>query len=413
MNPTDRKSFFSVLFVAAMDNFGFGIVFVMFAPLLLNPEYHLISPGTSIATRNIYLGILFAAYPLTQLFGAPILGDYADVGGRKKALFITILGSVFSFLLSGVALLFSSLWGLIISRLISGFFGGNLSICLSAIADLSPSEKLRARNFAIVTVIWSLSWTFAMLTGGYLSDPSKSALLSPALPFWVTAFLTFLSLIGISKYYTETHQPHKNPRFNFIKGIHNIRHAFTMKTVRPFFFVIFAWTIGWGLSVQWFATYSILQYKASQLGISWSLLIQGLFWMAGGLFVNPLLHKRLHTLPITIIAFAFCALFITLCSFPTAFMGFIILYWISATFSAFAFSNSMNLISINASNAVQGKIMGLSQSMMSLGWVIVPIFGGYLGGKNAAWFYPISAFILFLGLLVLLSQWRKKRTSPS
>ncbi|NGX39561.1 MAG: Tetracycline resistance protein, class C [Chlamydiae bacterium] len=408
MERTNKKSFLSILFVVAMDNFGFGIVFVMFAPLLLTPEYSFLPADTSIATRNLYLGILFAVFPLTQFLGAPLIGDFADIQGRKKALYITILGSVVSFLFSGLALLFSSLWGLIVSRLLAGFFAGNLSISLSAIADLSPTEKKRSHNFAIITVVMSLSWTFAMLSGGYLSNPAASKWLNPALPLWLTAFLMLLSYFAVIKYYVETHQPVQGARFDLTKGLHNIIQAFKMPKVRPFFFIILAWTIGWGLSVQWFATYSILQFKATQIGIAWGLLIQGFFWLTGGLVINRLLLKRFTSLPIAVIAFGFCALFLLLCSLPSFYWSFAFIYWLSALFASFSFSNSLNLVSINAPEGVQGKIMGLSQSMMSLGWIFVPILGGYIGAKHVDWLYPTSALFLFFGFLILAVKYWKK-----
>ncbi len=409
MTPEKRRSFFSILFVTAMDNFGFGLVFVMFAPLMLLPQYTFLPPEASIGVRNFYLGVLFVAFPLTEFFGAPILGDIADRAGRKKSLYLSILGTVFGFLLSGVACLLWSLPLLIISRVISGFFAGNLSICMSAIADLSPTEKLRSRNFGIVTVVWGLSWNFAMLLGGYLSDPTKSRFFNPALPFWVTAALTLLSLVILLKYYTETHPTHQKHPFNLALGIHNIKEAFLIKEVRPFFLLLLFWSIGWGISGQWFGTYSLLEFRVTQEAVSWGLLIQGCFWMIGGAVLNPLLLKRYNSLKIAKIAFIFASSFLIIAGIGKTYFSFCLSYWLAAIFSSFAFSNSMNLASIHAPAAVQGKIMGLSQSMMSLGFVIVPIIGSYLGATNPKWFYPVAGLILSLALFVLLLQKRKKQ----
>ena len=92
-------------------------------------------------------------------------------------------------------------------------------------------------------------------------------------------------------------------------------------------------------------------------------------------------------------------LFATLLS--TNYWLFCSIYWIAAMFSSFAFSNSMNLASIHAPENIQGKVMGFSQSMMSLGFVIVPIIGGYVGGVDANWFYPISATLILFNFLLL------------
>ena len=407
MDPKSKRSFLALLFVTTMDNFGFGLVIVMFAPLLLTPEYHFLKADTSLAMRNIYLGILFAAYPLTQLFGAPILGDYADIAGRKKALYITIIGVVAGFLFSGVASLMYSYPLLLISRLFSGFFAGNLSICLAAIADLSPTESLRARNFGWMAVMWGVSWPIAMLVGGYLSDPKASRFFNPALPFWITAFVTLLALFAVIKYYTETHERQKGVKCDFLKGLRHVAFALKQKQIRPYFLTILLWTLGWGLSLQWFASYSILKFDATQQAISWSLVGQGALWMAGGTFLNPLLLKRYTSLPVALIGLSFAGVLLFFTLIPTNFWIFSFIYWISAMFVSFGFSNAMNLASINAPEGIQGKVMGLSQSMMSFGWMIVPLIGGFVGGKAAFLFYPLAGLLVLLASLVLFRQLKK------
>jgi len=311
----------------------------MFAPLIFSSHYHLVPAEASMSLRNTYLAILFASFPLTQLFGAPILGDIADQIGRKKALYISITGVIVGFLLSGISTLIWSFWLLVFSRLFTGFFAGNLSICLSAIADLSHTEKKRSKNFGIVTVVWALTWNIAMFAGGYLSDPTKSSWFSPSLPFWLTALLTLLSVAAIARYFQETHEPDKNASVDLIKGLHNIKAALKIPAIRPYFIVIIFWTLGWGLAVQWFGTYAILKYKVTQETITWGLFIQGITWTIGGSLVNPLLLKKLDALPIAIIGYLLCTLFLIATALSQSYFSFCIFLWISAIFAPFAFSN--------------------------------------------------------------------------
>lgn len=408
MDPKNRRSFIALLGIAAIDNFGFALVFVMFAPLFLSPEYHFFPEGTSLATRNLYLAILFGAYPVTQFFGAPLLGDLADRIGRKKALIITVIGTIAGFALSGIACLFYSVSFLIISRLITGFFSGNLGICMSGIADISPTENIRARNFGILSTAWAVSWNIAMVVGGYLSNPEQSKWLSPAVPFWITALLTFISLIILAKYYTETHVHDDKHPFDLMKGIHNVARSLKIRTIRPFFLSILLWTIGWGLGVQWYGTFSILSFQAAQQSISWGLFFQGAFWALGGSLINPILVKRHQSLPISLVTLIGTGVLLVLASLPNSFLGFNLVYWPSATICAIAFSNLMNLASINAPAGVQGKVMGMSQSVMSLGWILVPILGATMGSNFTSLFYPVSGILILLGALVIFFQWIKK-----
>ncbi len=402
MDPKTRRSFFSLLFVIAIDNFGYALVLILFAPLMLSPEYHLLPEGTSVAVRNIYLGVLFITFPLTQFLGAPILGDYADRFGRKKALYISIIGVIIGFLLSGIACLIRSVSFLIISRLFTGFFAGNQAICMSAVADISPNEKIRSKNFGIVTVAFGVSFILSMLVGGYFSDPVVSKFFNPSLPFWITAVLTLLSLIAVRKFYTETHKTKEKASFDLLKSMHNIVIAFKIKEVRPYFLVILAWNLGWGISIQWFSDYSLLEFKVSQLAITWGLSIFGLFWMLGGLLVNPLLLKRYNSLMIASVGFFFTSLFLFLMMAFEQYTLFCLMYSLSAIFSACAFSNSLNLVSINAPEEVQGKMMGISQSMLSLGRMITALLGGYLVVKNTEFLFPFAAIVLLIALLILV-----------
>ncbi len=410
MNAKDRKkNLFAVFFVACLDNFGFGIVFVLFAPLVLNPVYGLVSSDASLGMKNLIVGLLFVAFPLTQFFGAPLLGDIADRFGRKMAFYLTIIGVTFGYLLSGVAIAGHSLAWLFISRLISGFCAGNLSICLASIADLSPTEKIRARNFGFVSVVWGISWPIAMLIGGYLSDPTVSPYFNPSLPFYLTAVFSFISLLLIRNMFHETHAAKAGHKLDLIKGIHNIMQALHLANLRRYFIIVLLWTLGWGLSVQWYGVFTIEKFQLSQQGITWGLILQGLLWTFGGSFLNPILLKRYSTKTTCLTGFAVAILFIFLASFANSFILFTSMYALAAVGASFALSNALNLLSIASPKSIQGKTMGLSQSMMSLAWFLVPIAGSALGNVNVNLFYPIAAMFLFFAWILLLAKKQKLR----
>lgn len=396
-----KKTLFSVLFVACIDNFGFGIVFILFAPLMLNPKYGMLSADASEGLRNSLLSVLFFSFPLMQFFGAPLLGDIADRFGRKKAFYATIAGATVGYLFSAFAIALHSFIFLLFSRLWTGFFSGNLSICLASIADLSHDEKSRARNFGWITVVWGFSWPVAILIGGYLSDPSVSAHFGPALPFYITFLLSLANLAVIGKLFKETHPRAERLQINVLKGIHNVIAAAKVKAIRPFFVILLLWTIGWGLSVQWYGAYSIEKFKISQLVISWGLILQGIFWGIGGSFINPQLLKKLSVRTTAIIGLAWAFLFVLGCGLMNAFWPFSWVYFIAALGAAFSLSNVMNLCSACAPIAIQGKVMGLSQSMMSLGWCLVPAFAAGMSNLNMALFYPMAALFLLAACVVL------------
>src|SRR4030095_7183035 len=104
----------------------------------------------------IIYGILAAVYPAFQLIGAPILGRWSDIYGRKKVLLVsnggTLIGWIFFIfaLFLPVENLFSidsSLFGtfaitlpllvLFFARAIDGITGGNISVANAYLADIS------------------------------------------------------------------------------------------------------------------------------------------------------------------------------------------------------------------------------------------------------------------------------------
>lgn len=410
MDKKARKSLWSILFVAAMDNFGYAVVFAMFTPLIFSPQYDLIAADTTTTMRHAYLAILFASFSFAQLFGAPLFGDLADQIGRKKALYISIGGVMAGFLLSGVAILLSSFWFLIFSRLFTGFCAGNLSICLAAISDLSPTETVRSRNFGLVTVIWAVSWNIAMLVGGFLSDPTQSTAFSPDLPFWITAALTGLSFLALSKYYTESALHKTQTKLSLSKGIQDIFLALKITRLRPFFVIVLFWAIGWGVSVQWYSTYGMLKYNATQTDVSWGLFLQGLTWGLGGALVNPLLLHKYKPLVISLIGFAGATFLLFLAGCLSSYLAFLICWCAAATFASFALSNAMHLTSMLAPEGIQGKVMGLNQSMLALGGICTPFIGGLTGAINIHFFYPVAAALLAVSLGIIFVQ---KRKTPS
>lgn len=403
-----KKTLFSVLFVACIDNFGFGLVFILFAPLILNPEYGIITGPASTAMRNFLLGGLFLSFPLMQFFGAPLLGDLADRFGRKKAFYISIAMTSLGYLLSALAITWGSYSFLLFSRLLTGFFAGNLSICLASIADLSHDEKSRARHFSYVTIVWGFSWPIAILVGGYLSDRTISSYFSFQLPFYLTTLLSLASLFSIAKLFRETHPEKARLQIDLIKGIHNVMTTVKIHAMRPYFFILLFWTIGWGLTTQWYAAYCLQTFFVSQTTISWGLVLQGIFWVFGSSFINPRLLKRFSTRKTALIGLLIATIFIFASYFTRTFWSFSLTYFTAAIGASFAFSNIMNLLSLSAPNAIQGKAMGLGQSTMSLGWLIVPVFGSILSDIDFVLFYPMAALIVLIGYLILYRQKRLK-----
>ncbi|MCI5052032.1 MAG: MFS transporter [Simkaniaceae bacterium] len=402
MEKKRAGSLFAVYFVLFLDNFGWAIVFTIFAPLLLTGNYHFFGPGVTMGMRNLGFGVLFAIFSFFQLIGAPLIGDVADTCGRKKALYLTISGTTFGYILSAISIGIESYWLLLISRIITGFFAGNLSISMAAIADLSPTEACRGRNYGLVTTVCGVSWILAMLVGGYLSDSKIATFLNPSVPFWVTVALSLCNLLVVWKLFTETYVRREHHKFDLIKGLHNIREAIRVKETRLLYICYMTWAIGWGLIVQWFTPISLEKFHIPNIDVVWVLIMGGLFWSLGGSVVNTLLLKVFKTRIVALIGFTLTTLFLIASVFPSDYWVFGLIFGLIAFSASFAMSNSVNMISLNSHETIQGKALGLSQSVMSLGFFIGPLLGGMLANISILVLLPVSACIFVVGLIILL-----------
>lgn len=186
------RSLFAVFIVFFLDNFGFAMAFPIMSPILLDPSFKFFSPETTITIKNIYLGIMLAAFPLGQFIGAPVIGDMADHFGRKRLFVITIISTAAGFILCGFAVLCENYFFLLIARFLSGIVAGNLSLCLAAIVDLSETEKMKRVNFSLLTTIGGLGWIVSIVVSGLLANPSVSSY-----------FFSFASFLGVRVFITR------------------------------------------------------------------------------------------------------------------------------------------------------------------------------------------------------------------
>lgn len=408
---TARIALIPAFFVLFVDNFGFSLTFNLLGPLFLLPDYGLISPGDSILLRNILIAIAYGVFPFAQFFTSPLIGDLADHFGRKKAFYLTLIGMIIGFVLSGVSIYLHSAAFFILTRLITGVFAGNQGIALAAIADLSPTENARAKNFAIVTTLYGLGWILAMIVGGYISNPKFMGLSGPPVAFFITAVLTVINFFTVYLWFNETHKTSESFKLDIFEGLSHVVRALQLKEVRLLYFILLFWTVGWGITVQWFTPFAIQVYHATPFQTTSWFIVQGVLWTLGSSIGNQILLKYFRSLPIAAIGFIIIAIFVLVISGIPNFTVFAILYCIAAFFSAYTLSNTMNLISMAAPADVQGKVMGLSGSMMAFGWIMTSIVAIGVSAITILILFYVSGLFLAVGAACYIKRWYSLRHS--
>ena len=197
MVKSGQKTIVIIFLTVFLDMLGITIIIPVIPALFFDADSLFFGPSYSMDDRSILYGILIAAYPFMQFFGAPLLGTLSDKYGRKPLLRWTILGSLIGYLLFGYAILTHNLILLFISRMIPGFMGGNISIIMSSIADVS-SEENKAKNFGMVGAAFGIGFILGPSLGGVLADSELVSWFNHATPFWFTSLLTVINLLFVS-----------------------------------------------------------------------------------------------------------------------------------------------------------------------------------------------------------------------
>jgi DHA1 family tetracycline resistance protein-like MFS transporter len=159
-----------VLFLTILVNLiGFGIII----PLL--PFY-----ATSYGASPVMIGLLFASFSVSQLFAAPLLGEWSDRWGRRPVLILSLIGTTVSFVMLAMA---TSLWMLFAARIIDGLSGGNITTARAYIADVTTDED-RAKAYGFLGAAFGMGFIMGPALGGFFSHISYTA------PIWVAAIVS-------------------------------------------------------------------------------------------------------------------------------------------------------------------------------------------------------------------------------
>jgi len=386
-----------------LDNFGLAIIFPIFTPLFLKTDQSILAEATSQFTRTVLLGVVVAAFPLAQFFGAPLIGQFSDRFGRKKAFFITILGTAIGYTLTAASILNASILFLFLSRFCTGLFAGNLTLCLAAIADMSPDDKARTKNFGQIGAVGGLSFISAIAFGGILSNPEISSHFNPSFPFWLTAFLSYVNLALMVWLFHETHIAKAAPSFHAFKGLQLIRSGLSSHELKPIYAVNFLFMLSWVASMQFFPSL-LLHHLHFEIGaITLCLMGVGLFWSLSNLILNRIFATYFFPGKTFLICLFILALLLLSTTFSHAAFSFFFFFYPAVCCASLCWTNGLATVSLKAPAAIQGSILGINQSMTSMAAMLSPIIGGLLAGINIHSVYFFAGLMSLAGFTILLS----------
>lgn len=391
-----RYVFWSLCGLIFIDGIGLGLIFPILTPVFLDPHLAIVDMGTSTAVRNFYYGLTLAVFPLGQFFSAPILGDFSDGLGRRKILVFAIYAVGVCYALSGLAIVYKSLWLLVLSRFLAGCVSGSQPIAQAAIMDMSAPEQ-KAKNLGYMFFFTSMGFTLGPLLGGWLSDASLVSWFDLATPMYVAALASIVCGYAVQCHFKETLTESRAVAFRPLYGVTLIYKALAMPAVRAFLTVSFLLQLGWSCFFQMIPMYLTQVYAFTGQQVAHYITVIAIGFALAFCGAIGYLTKRFKEMPVLKWAsVVICLLFAFGYWLPSA----ALFWWIGAPIG-FCVANIYVLTATMASNRVpasyQGWLMGANMGLCSAAWFATPLIGSALIN------WRVEAPLVFALVMALIS----------
>lgn len=402
----------TIFFTVLLDLIGVGIVVPVTAPLLINPQSGMLPPEYTETFRTILLGFLIAAYPVASFFGGPILGALADRYGRRRLLLLSLVGSMAGYLLFALGIYEQSIILLFVSRILDGFTGGNISIVQSAIADISDDSS-KARNFGLIGMAFGIGFIIGPFIGGKLSDPTLVSWFGFDTPFLFAALLCLVNIGLVWRNFTETlSHPRSGKPINALTGLVNLQQAFLEPRLRLLFGAVLFYNLGFSFYTQFFQVFLIKQFAYTQADIGNYFAFVGLcIATVQGTVVRQLAvrFKSQQIVRYSLLGLS-AALFCML--LPQYSWQIYLVTPFIALFQGTSAPNTTSVVSQNAEAGAQGKMLGINQSVLSVGLALPPVVSGFIDTIDVRLPLIAASLCVLLGW-ALMVRFLKRYAAPN
>jgi MFS family permease len=415
-SSVDEKALFPLYAITFIGTLGFGVILTFLVYLV-----------TDYGGNALIYGLLASTYPAFQLIGAPILGRWSDLYGRKKILLLSQIGTLLAWVIFLVALflpvvpLFEvssyllgtftitlPLFTLFFARALDGATGGNISVANAYLADLT-SEEDRNKNYGRMSVASNLGYVVGPALAGVLGATAYGELLPVSAALLISLIGTFVVLFllpekkpcAIEKY-PEPESIRKvlgqeQKECYQVEGEKKITFSEIFKLEYIPFMIVLYFLIFLGFNIYYtafpiFATVA-LEWNPAELGIYFSVISALMAFVQG-----PILGRlaRRYRESILVVAGGFILGFQFMLLVPGNFF----LIYVAAIF--FAFGNGimwpsiLSILSKFAGNKYQGSVQGFAMSASSLASIIGLLAGGLLYTQFGAVSFLIAAVIIYV-----------------
>jgi DHA1 family multidrug resistance protein-like MFS transporter len=388
MKGTDRKKILILSFSLVVVTLGFGMVIPVF-PFFIE----------DLGGGGSELGLLVATSAFLEFIFGPIWGSVSDRTGRKPILMLGMIGYALSLFLFGIS---TQLWMLFAARALSGILSSaTIATALAYISD-STSEEDRGGGMGILGAAMALGIMLGPGLGGWLANETLST------PFFISASLSLVTFILIFILLPESlsAEARKQTVVSIVKPRELLGALFS--TIGVLFFMVTFFSFGLTNFEAIFGLYALEKFGYGPERVGTILMVVAIVSTIGKALLTGPTTKRWGEVKVirgSLIAGSVGFLVLLLANtYATILLatGFFIL---SKTLLRPA---ALALISKRTSRGT-GAVMGLSNSFISLGRILGPIWAGFVFDVNVDYPYLSGSVVMFIGFLISLLWVKESR----
>lgn len=375
-----KKQLFTLYFNIFLIFVGIGLV-IPVLPVYLK----------DLGLKGSDLGILVAAFALSQMIISPFVGTLADKLGKKLIICIGLILFAISEYLFAVGHHFSTL---IVSRVLGGFSAGMVMPGVTGmIADISPARD-KAKNFGYMSAIINSGFILGPGVGGFLAEFSHRAPFYFAGTLGVLAFIMSIILIH-------------NPRHESNETFHNFEPEVLTKINWKVFItpIILTLVLAFGLSAfeTLFSLYTSEKAGYTPGDISIAIVGGGIAGAVFQVFFFDKFMKYMTELTFIVWSLLYSAIVLGLLILSNSYWTIMIISFI--VFIGFdlirpALTNYYSNIAGNR----QGFAGGLNSTFTSMGNFIGPLVAGALFDINLEFPLYMSIVVMLFGILIIFIE---------
>lgn len=362
---TGKMALLLIFLTVFIDLIGFGIII----PLL--PRF-----AVTFGADAVSVGLLVMSYSLMQFVMTPFWGRLSDRVGRRPVLLISMAASTIGYLLWGFA---GSLTMLFASRIIAGIGNANIAVAQAYISDVTTAEN-RAKGMGMIGAAFGLGFTLGPAIGGALSPLGIHAVGFAAAGFSLLSLL--FAAFALPE--PESRSQAGHDRFRTESGF--IGRVLANKSLRVPLAIFFLSTFAFANMETTLVLLASSWYDFKEADISWLFTFIGFVMvMVQGGYVGRAAkkvgEKKLILRGSLLVALG---LFLTVALHQV--WGLYVAMAIVAIGISINNPSNQSMLSKLADPAETGGVLGVGQSLSTLGRILGPIVGGlaykYLGQES-------------------------------